>query len=164
MSASASSPRRNLAAPTDIIHKWARRIARREAKRLVYMTFRFSATAQKHLADTDKCVRVRQIPVQRQRPLAFSNALLRALRNNLDYAQYRVGESVLWDQGQDLRQLFFRPCTMSANLSLLMSERPVDTSTRAMPTSASILAGSSANARSKKPRALRHVFGSWPLM
>jgi hypothetical protein len=48
------------------------------------MAFRFSATPQKTLAETDKRVRVRQISIQRQRALAFSNALRRPVRNNLD--------------------------------------------------------------------------------
>ena len=48
------------------------------------MAFSFSATTQKILAETDKRVRVGQIPIQRQRPLAFSNALRRPVRNNLD--------------------------------------------------------------------------------
>ena len=48
--------------------------------------------------------------------------------------------------------------------SLVIKEAPVDTSTRAVPTNASILPGSSAKARSKKPRACVMFSGVSPLL
>ena len=62
-------------------------IARREAECLVDMSFGFPAPTKKKLREPDERVRRGQIPIQRQCPLAFCDALSRAVRKNLHEAQ-----------------------------------------------------------------------------
>ena len=85
--ASASAPSCNLAKPTNMHPPEGGDIAGRETERLVDMGLGFRAATQKKLGQTDERVRAGQISIQRQRPLAFSNALGRAVRKNLDDAQ-----------------------------------------------------------------------------
>src|SRR6516162_10998855 len=55
----------------------------REAEGVLHMGFRFPAPPEMKLPNPDVRVRSRQIPIQRQRPLAFGDALSRAVRENL---------------------------------------------------------------------------------
>jgi hypothetical protein len=62
-------------------------IAGREPERLLGMGFGFCALTEKELRSPDIRVRSGQIPIQRQRPLAFGDALSRAVRKSLHKAQ-----------------------------------------------------------------------------
>ena len=125
------------------------------------MDLRFSAAADKILADTYMGMSVGQISIQRQRPLAFSDALRRAVGSNLDTAQDHVSESVLRGQGQHLDQGRFGPQGARSDCCHRGEHRL--SHRHAMPTSASMFPGSSANARSKNPRACAMFSGVNPL-
>src|SRR6516225_4185572 len=56
-------------------------VAGREAERLLHMGFGFPAPPEIKLRTPDVRVRAGQIPIQRQRPLAFCDALSRAHAN-----------------------------------------------------------------------------------
>ena len=60
------------------------------------MGFSLRAATKKILGETDGTMRVGQISIQRQRLLAFSDALGRAVGENLDGPQKQVGPGVLW--------------------------------------------------------------------
>ena len=91
----------NLAMPTNIIQLVSEDIARREAKRLVDMGLGLLAATEKIFGKTDERVRAGQISIQRQRLLAFGDALSRAVRKNLDDAQYQVGHARAWAPGTE---------------------------------------------------------------
>ena len=79
-------------------------IARREAKRLEDMAFGLLAATQKILGQTDRAMSVGQIAIERQRLLAFSDALDRAVCKNLDkpkimWAEHGLGRGTEpWSQ------------------------------------------------------------------
>src|SRR5215470_16839404 len=58
-------------------------IVGREAERLLHMGFGFPAPTKKKLCSSDVAPRLGQIPIERQRPLAFGDALSRAVRKSL---------------------------------------------------------------------------------
>src|SRR6516164_7819992 len=77
-------------------------IAGRETERLLYMGFSFPAPTEKKLRSPDVRVRAGQIPIQRQRPLAFGDALSRAVRKRLHKAQDEMSQGMVRCQGQRL--------------------------------------------------------------
>ena len=62
------------------------------------------AATQKILGETDYPVRVSQVAIQRQRLLAFSNALVRTVHKKLEETHVHVGLRMLGVQGQSLDQ------------------------------------------------------------
>ena len=66
------------------------------------MGFGFLAPTEKKLREPDKRVSAGQIPIQRQRPLAFCDALSRAVRKNLHKAQDAMSRGMVRCQGQRL--------------------------------------------------------------
>ena len=80
--ASSSAPRVILRAARDMQPEPGKTVARREAKRLVFMSFGLFGAAGEYLGETDVAVSGGQVRIQRQCPLEFGNALVRALGLN----------------------------------------------------------------------------------
>src|SRR6516225_10835991 len=77
-------------------------IAGREAERVLHMGFGFPAPTEKKFRSPDARVRAGQIPIQRQRPLAFCDALSRTVRIYLHGAQDEMSYGMVRCQGQRL--------------------------------------------------------------
>ena len=79
-------------------------IVRRQPKSFVDMGLNLCPAPHNKLGVTDKPVGVSQIAIQRQRSLALSHALSRAVRNNLHAAQPTMGLGMVRRTGQRLYQ------------------------------------------------------------
>ena len=74
-------------------------VARRKAECLVDVGFGFCASTKKKLGVPDESMSAGQIAIQRQRLLAFSDALSCAVRKNLHEAQDQVGQGMVRCEG-----------------------------------------------------------------
>ena len=138
-----------------------RHIARAQAKRLVDVSLGFLGATGKDLAKSDEGMRVGEIAIQRQRMLAFGDALDGALRQDLDVAEKRMAAGVVRERRQSSGQLRFGGREGRAGIGH-KEFPPSAMSAAADPTSASTLSGSAASARSKKLRACAIWFGVLP--
>ena len=84
-----------------------RRIARAQAERLVNVSLGFLGATGKDLAKSDEGMSVGEIAIQRQRVLAFGDALERALRQDLNIPEKRMAAGVVRERRQSFRQLRF---------------------------------------------------------
>ena len=80
-----------------------RGVTRTEPERLLDMRFGFLRSAQIQFASADNRVSRGQIRIDRQRPLAFENALLDPIRHTEHTAQAIVGSRVVGSQRKRLR-------------------------------------------------------------
>ena len=137
-------------------------IARREAKRLVDMGLGLRAATEKKLGETDEGMSVGQIAIQRQRLLAFGDALGRRFVKIWTHPRYIWARA--WFGTRD--RALVKAASAAAKGAFRSSVERVGAkrhfNNRAEPTSASILSGSSARARSKKSRACDMYSGSSP--
>ena len=81
-----------------------KRVAGTEAKRRLDVSLGILGLAELNLGHAYLSVRVGQISIQFQRPLAFPDALRGAVGLGLDDAQAQMGERILGGEGQRLGQ------------------------------------------------------------
>ena len=112
------------------------------------MSLGFLAATDENLGDTDNCVSTGQISIQCQRPLAFGNALGRAVGIDLDAAQNTWAKAC---SGANDSALVKAASAAASSAARSSAKKPLHArkSTDAVPTNASILPGSLAKARSK---------------
>ena len=124
----------------------------------------FGAATDIDLGKTDPSMRMGQIAIQRQRLLTFSNALRRAVCENYGHAQIIWARACCGAMDRALINAASAAARYAARSSVSEAMAAPSLKSFAMPTIASILPGSSAKARSKKPRACVKYSGVIPLV
>jgi hypothetical protein len=87
-------------------------ITRAETQWIENVNFRFFSSPNVYLTQPNKSVALGKISIQRQRVLAFGDALRGALREYLNEPQVKMRARMVWDHGQCFDQFRFGGCKL----------------------------------------------------